>query len=117
VLARLFHLRPREGIGLRDLPQSFRHLRELRRVQRLDGELDDGLVVEPRWLEDGAGVITGIVHYGCRFRDVLADAFQDDAVARARLQNFCDVAAVTHADPLHDTRSLVLGVLGTISFA
>ena len=117
MLARLLHLRAREGIGLRDLPQALCHLRELRRIQRLDGELDYCLIIKTRGLEDGAGVITGIIDDSGRFRDVLPDAFQHDAVARSRLQDFRDMSPVTHAHALHDAGSLIFGVLRTISFA
>jgi hypothetical protein len=58
MLARLLDLRPREGVGLRDFAKAFGHLRELRGVQRLDGELDYCLIIKTRGLEDGAGVIT-----------------------------------------------------------
>jgi hypothetical protein len=39
------------------------------------------------------------------------NTFQDDAVARSRLQYFGDVSPVAHADALHDARPLVFRVL------
>jgi hypothetical protein len=110
MLARLLDLRAREGVRLRDFAQALGHLRELRRVQRFHGELDYCVIIKTRGLKNGAGVITGIINDSGRFGHVLPDAFQDDAIARARLQHFGDVSAMAHAHTLYDAGSLVLGV-------
>ena len=110
MLARLLDLRAREGVGLRDFAKAFRHLRELRGVQRFHGELDYCLSIKTRGLEDGAGVVTGIVdNCGC-FRHMLPYTFQDDAIARACLQHFSDMSPVAHTDTLYDAGSLIFRI-------
>ena len=39
---RVAHLGRQEGVALVDLAQPVQHLRQLRRVERLDRDLDDG---------------------------------------------------------------------------
>ena len=82
-----------------------------RGVQGLHRQFHNGLIIETRGLEDGAGSSLGVVYYGSCFGHVLADAFQHDAITRSRFQNFSDVSAVAHAHTLYDAGSLVLGVL------
>mmetsp|Transcript_94292 Transcript_94292/g.130983 ORF Transcript_94292/g.130983 Transcript_94292/m.130983 type:complete len:445 (-) Transcript_94292:1469-2803(-) len=52
MLATLFHLGLREWVGLVDLPQAIHHLRQLRRLQWLDGDLDDRSRRKAQWSED-----------------------------------------------------------------
>mmetsp|Transcript_1943 Transcript_1943/g.4170 ORF Transcript_1943/g.4170 Transcript_1943/m.4170 type:complete len:441 (+) Transcript_1943:1187-2509(+) len=117
MLARLLHLCGEQRVGLVELPQALEHLGQLRRVERLGGDLEHRDGVEGEGPED-AGLVRALGGGdGARLDERGLDALDERPAAGGHLAHLDAVARLVEPEPRDRALGRVLLVLERVGLA
>mmetsp|Transcript_43460 Transcript_43460/g.95114 ORF Transcript_43460/g.95114 Transcript_43460/m.95114 type:complete len:659 (+) Transcript_43460:316-2292(+) len=117
VLARLLNLGREQRVGLVQLAQAFQHLWQLRRVERLSGDLHHGDGAEVERPEDARALRSLGRRDGARLDERRLDALNQRPAARRNLLNLDAVPRLVDPEARDDALGRVLLVLERVRLA